>query len=164
MSGSLRFLGQYGSLIAPEALEVGAKVAINSENQKSNKLRIKKPRLPKNPALYQEKSMTKSNPTPAEVQASLDDTLAKYVDGLRTPEMKASALIKIGAYQADLTKYAPMLQAADDEEFTQSVLGAWIEEGDSELKKMVLNCECGAGGPLAKAPPLTRRASWLWRS
>lgn len=160
MSGLARFASEYGSLVAPEALEIGTRVAVNADQRPQKPriprvARIRKPRNTFNPALPGGSAMSKQNPTPAEVQASLDKTLADFVENQRTPEDRGRVLIKIGMYKTELAKYLPIIQATGDDEFTDHVLSSWFDEGDEELKKMVLNCESGQEEvPLAKAEVL----------
>lgn len=86
--------------------------------------------------------MSKINPTPAEVQASLDAILGTYIDALPTPEAKATTLIKIGMIRTELAKYEPMLRDLDADT-AEGVIQEWLAAGDGELKKMVWNSASG---------------------
>lgn len=158
MSGST--LGRFVSMAAPDALEIGSKIAINSNE--TNAADTPPPKTPKTkaPSFFQslfgkqESSVSTQNPTLDETRASLDAALVKFVDEQPTPERKAAMLIKIGSYRTELGHYMPMIRDAD-EDMAKQVLEEWFEAGDGPLKKALVNSESGSEEfpALAKAAP-----------
>jgi hypothetical protein len=150
--------GRLAAIATPDLMEIGGRTFLNSEGKPAKPRLRRRPPSPNpvspDPSLgKKETEVTTQNPTPEEIQASLNQELVKYVDARPTPEGKAEALIKIGAYRQDLNKYLPMLENAD-EDLANEVIGTWLDEGDAELKKMVFNAQAGSEEiALAKVAP-----------
>lgn len=156
-------LARFAAMALPDVIEAGGKSVLLSSGALNEKPRIRRRRLTVPPGFpqpppslgKQESAVTTPNPNPTleEVQASLDATLAKFVDDQKTPERRAEMLIKIASYRTDLAKYAPVLIDADDD-LVEQILGGWLDAGDGELKKALWNQAAGSVEiPLAKAAP-----------
>jgi hypothetical protein len=147
-------IGRFVSLVGGDAVEAGARAFMNTPDQPH----LRPPRQPRQPRMTpslgkQEHLVATSNPSPEEVQASLDTALARFIDQQPTPERKAEVLIKIGSYQFELSKYAPMLAEADPD-IARETLEVWFAEGDRELKKALVNAGTGTEDfPLLKSAP-----------
>lgn len=142
-------VGRFVSMVVPDVLEAGAKMYSRSGDPdaapKPPATGVRKPRQPNQQPAFgkQESFVDVTNPKPEDVQASLDATLAKFVDDQPTSIKRAETLIKIGQYQVELTKYAPMLVDADPETALET-LNEWFSYGDADLKKSLFNSMSGA--------------------
>jgi hypothetical protein len=91
---------------------------------------------------------------PAQIQATLDGELAKFVEAAGSPERQAEVLIKIGFYRQELAKQADMLSSVDDD-LAIEVAEQWFGEGDELLKRAVWNASAGSEEiPLRKQAPV----------
>lgn len=141
MSTTLRFV----SMAIPDVAETVGRAFHNAPAEpKPRKPRRLRLRLAVTPPLGKKDhpTMASNNPKPEEILASLDTALLKFVDVCPTPEAKASVLIKIGSYQVELEKYAPMLEDADLET-ARATLAEWFDASDGELKKALVNRATG---------------------
>jgi hypothetical protein len=148
----------HAGLLIPDVAEIGGRVLLNQEQTDSPiKRRVRaatpKPRRtgPPGPVTKQERAMAVD---PAEIQATLDGELAKFVEAAGSPERKAEILIKIGFYRQELAKQADMLATVDDD-LAAEVAEQWFAEGDELLKRAVWNSSAGAEEiPLRKQAPV----------
>lgn len=156
MSGS--GLSRFVAMAAPDIGELATRQFMSEADADSDQTGLPKRRRRRNPftagLTKQENSVNTTNPQPDEIQAGLDAALAKFVNDQPTPEKQAGMMIKLGSYQVELMKYAPMLSDADEETAT-ATLADWFEQGDAELKKALVNANLGTEDfSLAKAAPL----------
>lgn len=96
--------------------------------------------------------MSDTTTSPEAMQLALETELAKMIDALATPELKASTLIKAGFFRDELRKMAPMMRDLD-EEMQSEVMNEWFAGGDSDIKRLVFNVMAGT-----EEIPLTKRA------
>ncbi len=163
-------IGRFVSFIVPDVAEAGAKIwgdqpsdetdpkPPGSPRSQATGLHVRKPRQPgAGPSTLgkMEYSVNVTNPRPGEIQAGLDATLAKFVDDQPDPIRRAEVLIKIGQYQVELSKYAPMLRDADTETATEA-LRTWFDAGDGAIKAALVNSASGSEAfVLQKSAPAT---------
>jgi hypothetical protein len=145
--------GRFVSLLLPDVIETAGRLysGNSGEHAGAHPPRPRKPRIPGTPRLdKQETPMSTQNPTPDEVQASLTGAIAAFVDAEPNALRKAEMMIHIGQYQTELSRMAPVLQAANDNEI-DGILAKWFAEGHAELKKALVNAQSGKEDfPLAK--------------
>lgn len=149
MSEAARFVG----LFADDAATIGARI-FNNKNPdgtpRKKRASLVNPTMPTGAIAKQETTMTTQTETPAEVQVRLDTDLAKLIDAFATPELKATALVKIGKFRTELSKMAPAIRDLTEAQ-QQAHVTEWLEAGDVELRRGVWNAMAGADEiPLAK--------------
>lgn len=155
VSGFSRFV----AMAAPDAAEMATREFMSETGPDSGQTGLPKSR--KRRASFaaglvskQENPLNAINPKPDEIQAGLDQALAKFVNTQSTSERRAAALIKLGSYQVELSKLQPILRDADEETALETLVD-WFDQGDAELKKALVNANTGTEDfSLAKAAPV----------
>ncbi len=104
----------------------------------------------------QETAHMTTTETATETATVMEKALATFLEKDTTALGRSKILIKIGSYQQELQKLAPMVEGLDDETHDQ-VIEDWFNEGDRELKTLMWNAL--AGGEEIKLPAVEAPAN-----
>lgn len=155
-------VGRGAAMMADDVAVVGGRLIQNRDPKKPRKPRIalipvhtgavtSRIGMPRGQTVFkQEKSDMTEAATIEANRSAMENELAAMLDAEPNPERRAIMLHKVGVFQQELRKMAPMLANVDDE-LRELVLTEWFDGGEALLKRLVWNAEAGEEEiPLAK--------------